>query len=188
VKTKSLHERWRRLLSDLNCAPCRPDRVRNLAGTAQTGFVVLTTCTVKNANRRGRSSGSCTVCLVRPTNRCTRQVSLQRRGKPVTHKAGVRHPSRRERKGLAGDSALVRGDSAVEFRVIGDPVKQAPHANLMDGRMGSNGSTPRMEPRRGPVRGSAQRDNVLLSEGLAGDSAHAARRMVATGKCLRLCW
>ena len=100
-----------------------------------------------------------------------------------------------EEDGIAGltfdtDLGLVRGDSAVEFRVIGDPVKQAPHANLMDGRTGSNGSTPRIEPRRGPVRGSAQRDrdNVLLSERLAGDPAHAARRMVATGKCLRLCW
>ena len=84
--------------------------------------------------------------------------------------------------------ALVRGDSAVEFRVIGDPGKQAPHANSMDRRSGGNGSTPRMEPEREPVRGSAQRDSVLLSEGLAGDPAHAARRMVATGKCLRLCW
>lgn len=53
---------------------------------------------------------------------------------------------------------------------------------------GSNGSTPRMEPGREPLRGSAQRDNVLISEELAGDPAHAARRMVATGKCLRLCW
>jgi hypothetical protein len=28
--------------------------------------------------------------------------------------------------------ALVRADSAVKFRVIGDPGKQAPHANSMD--------------------------------------------------------
>ena len=50
--------------------PRRPDRGRVLAGTAQTSSVVLTTCTVNNANRRGRSSGSYTVCSVRPTNWC----------------------------------------------------------------------------------------------------------------------
>ena len=70
--------------------------------------------------------------------------------------------------------SIVRGDSAVEFRVIGDPGKQAPHANSMDRRTGGNGSTPRMEPARDPVQGSAQRDSVLLGEGLAGDPAHAA--------------
>ena len=71
------------------------------------------------------------------------------------------------------------GDSAVEFRVIGDPGKQAPYANSMDRRTRSNGSTPRMEPGRDPVRGSAQRDSVLPSEGLAGDN-FATRANVGT--------
>ncbi len=48
-----------------------------LAGTAQTSFIALTACAVNNAIRRGRSSGSCTVCLVRPTNWCARQSSSE---------------------------------------------------------------------------------------------------------------
>jgi hypothetical protein len=89
---------------------------------------------------------------------------------------------------ILGSGALVRRISVVDFRVIGDAGKQAPHANSMDRRTGSSGSTLGMEPGREPVRGAAQRDSVLLSKGLARDPVHAARRMTAMGKCLRLCW
>jgi arylsulfatase A-like enzyme len=50
-----------------------------------------------------------------------------------------------------GKGALVQAVLGVEFRVIGDPGKQALHANSMDRRTGSNGSTPRKEPGRDPV-------------------------------------
>jgi len=83
---------------------------------------------------------------------------------------------------------MVRRISVVEFRVIGDAGKQALHANSMDRRREGNGSALGMEGRREPLRGAAQRDSVLLSKGLAQDPAHAARRMTAMGKCLRLCW
>ena len=87
---------------------------------------------------------------------------------------------------------LIRCGSPGRFggRIPGDWCpREAGSACQFDGSAhGSNGSASRMERAREPVRGSAQRDSLLLSEGLAGDPAHAARRMVATGKCLRLCW
>jgi len=91
-------------------------------------------------------------------------------------------------RGIYAAGALVRRNSVVEFQVISGPGEPAPHANSMDRRTGSTGSTLGMEPGREPVRGAAQRDSVLLSKGLAQDPAHAARRMTAMGKCLRLCW
>ena len=98
-----------------------------LAGTAQTSFIALTACIANNAIRRGRRSGSCTVCLVRPTNWCAIRANATSSRDSGVAILPLAYPAQAARV-LDGSSVTPRVCSLVKGKILGSLSASLPEA------------------------------------------------------------
>jgi hypothetical protein len=117
------------LLLNLHCARRRPDRGRNPCWNGANRLFCFDDLYFDSVNRRGRSSGNCEVCLVRPTNWCaidakmTGAVDFSPHNSACVRKPGPRGSpidldgiptARSANHARAGNSALSRKTAIVQ--------------------------------------------------------------------------